>query len=145
MVKNQVALCPTLSAAEATSEYDGWKRGTLPEPKRVTLKRKTFQLALEKGVIICMGGDVGVYAHGENAREMEAMARYGMPPLAVLKSATSINAEVFGYGDKIGHIKSGWLADLVAVNGNPVENISAVRNTVFVMKDGIIYLNHSKN
>ena len=145
MVKNHVALCPTLSAAEATSEYDGWKRGTLPEPNRITLKRNTFQLALEKGVTICMGGDVGVYAHGDNAREMEAMANYGMKPIDVLKSATSINASVFGYGDKIGSIKTGLLADLVAVYGNPAEQITDIRKTMLVMKDGIIYLNNVKN
>ena len=102
-------------------------------------------MALEKGVTICMGGDVGVYAHGDNAREMEAMANYGMKPIDVLKSATSINASVFGYGDKIGSIKTGLLADLVAVYGNPAEQITDIRKTMLVMKDGIIYLNNVKN
>ncbi|MEO8174490.1 MAG: amidohydrolase family protein, partial [Sediminibacterium sp.] len=85
MIKNKVAYCATLSAAEATSEYDGWKKGTLPEPSRITTKRKSFSLALQKGVTICFGGDVGVYAHGDNAREMEAMVAYGMKPIEVLK------------------------------------------------------------
>lgn len=143
MVKNKTAYCPTLSAAEATSEYDGWKRGSLPEPKRVTTKKKSFALAMQKGVTICFGGDVGVYAHGDNAREMEAMVAYGMKPIDVLKSATSVNADVFGYGDRIGRIKKGLLADMVAVNGNPSENISDVRNTVLVMKDGMIYVNNA--
>jgi len=141
MMKNKVAYCPTLSAAEATSEYDGWKRGSLPEPKRVTSKRKSFAIALQKGVTICFGGDVGVYAHGDNAREMEAMVAYGMKPLDVLKSATSVNADVFGYGDKFGRVRKGLLADIIAVNGNPSENISDVRKTVLVMKDGVIYVN----
>jgi imidazolonepropionase-like amidohydrolase len=143
MLKHKTAYCATLSAAEATSEYDGWKKGSLPEPKRITTKKKNFALALEKGVTICFGGDVGVYAHGDNAREMEAMVAYGMKPMDVLKSATSINADVFGYGDKIGRIKKGLLADLVAVNGNPSENISDVRKTVLVMKDGIVYVNNA--
>jgi imidazolonepropionase-like amidohydrolase len=108
MIKNKVAYCATLSAAEATSEYDGWKRGSLPEPSRITTKRKSFLLALQKGVTICFGGDVGVYAHGDNTREMEAMVAYGMKPVDVLKSATSINADVFGYGDKMGRIRKGY-------------------------------------
>jgi imidazolonepropionase-like amidohydrolase len=141
MIKNKVAYCGTLSAAEATSEYDGWKKGTLPEPSRITNKRKTFALALQKGVTICFGGDVGVYAHGDNAREMEAMVDYGMKPLDVLKSATSINADVFGYGDRFGRIKKGLLADMIAVSGDPTVHISDVRKTVMVMKDGVIYLN----
>lgn len=142
MSKNKTAYCPTLSAAEATSEYDGWKKGTLPEPDRVVKKRKSFSLALQKAVIICFGGDVGVFPHGDNAREMESMVAYGMQPLEVLKSATSVNADVFGYGDKIGRIKKGLLADLIAVKGNPAENISDIRNTVLVMKDGIKYVNN---
>ena len=143
MIRYHVALCPTISAAEATSEYDGWKKGSMPDPKRIVTKKKSFALALQKGVTICMGGDVGVYAHGDNAREMEAMAAYGMKPAEVLKSATSVNADVFGYSDKIGRIKKGLLADLIAVEGNPIENISDVRKTLLVMKDGIIYVNNT--
>lgn len=139
MIKNKTAYCATLSAAEATAQYDGWKKGTLPEPQRIVTKRKSFQLALQKGVTICFGGDVGVYPHGDNAREMEAMVEYGMKPIDVLKSATSVNADVFGYGDTIGRIKKGLFADLVAVDGNPAENISDIRKTALVMKNGIIY------
>ena len=139
MIKNKTAYCATLSAAEATAQYDGWKKGTLPEPQRIITKRKNFKLALQKGVTICFGGDVGVYPHGDNAREMEAMVEYGMKPIDVLKSATSVNADVFGYGDTIGRIKKGLLADLVAVDGNPSENISDIRKTALVMKNGIIY------
>ncbi len=83
-----------------------------------------------------MGGDVGVYTHGDNAREMELMVEYGMKPVDVLKSATSINADVFGYGDKIGRIKKGLLADLVAVEGDPSKDVKAVRKVVLVIKDG---------
>ena len=86
-----------------------------------------------------MGGDVGVYTHGDNAREMELMVDYGMKPLDVLKSATSVNADIFGYADKIGRIKKGLLADLVAVQGDPGSNISNCRKVTFVMKDGKIY------
>jgi len=140
MAKNKVAYCATLSAAEATSEYDGWKKGSLPEPEKVVTKKKSFALALQKGVTICFGGDAGVYPHGDNAREMEAMVAYGMKPVDVLKSATSVNADVFGYADKIGRIKKGLQADIIAVVGNPAQNIADIRKTVLVMKDGIIYV-----
>jgi imidazolonepropionase-like amidohydrolase len=86
-----------------------------------------------------MGGDVGVYAHGDNAREMELMVDYGMSAIDVLRSATSINAKAFGYAEKIGSIKKGWLADLVAVEGDPSVDIKAVRQVKLVTKDGKIY------
>ena len=139
MKEKGVALCPTLAAGEAILEYNGWKKGIDPEPARITAKKKSFAAALQNGVVICMGGDVGVFAHGDNAREMELMAEYGMKPLDVLKSATSVNADVFGYADKIGRIKKGLLADLIAVQGDPSTNISDVRKVVFVMKNGTIY------
>jgi imidazolonepropionase-like amidohydrolase len=134
-----VALCPTLSAGEAVLQYRGWRKGVDAEPARITAKKKSFAAALKSGVTICMGGDVGVFAHGDNAREMELMVEYDMPPLAVLKSATSVNADVFGYADKIGRIKKGLLADLIAVEGNPTTNIQDVRNILFVMKNGVVF------
>jgi imidazolonepropionase-like amidohydrolase len=139
MIKNKTAYCPTLSAAEATAGYDGWKKGIDPDTKRIATKKKSFALAIRKGVTICFGGDVGVFSHGDNAREMENMVAYGMKPIAVLQSATSVNADVFGYAGSIGRIKKGLFADLIAVNGDPSTNISHIRSTVIVMKDGIIY------
>jgi imidazolonepropionase-like amidohydrolase len=139
MKEKNVALCPTLAASNAIMEYRGWKKGIDAEPASITNKRRSFQLALKAGVTICMGGDVGVFRHGDNAREMELMVEYGMKPIDVLKSATSINTDVFGYSNKIGRIKTNLFADIIAVQGNPVENISAVRNVTFVMKDGVIY------
>lgn len=140
MKQKGVALCPTLSAAEATAQYSGWKKGIDAEPGRITAKKKTFQSALQNGVTIVFGGDAGVFAHGDNAREMELMVNYGMKPVDVLRSATSVNADVFGYANKIGRIQKGLLADIIAVNGNPLDNISAIRNIQFIMKDGKIYL-----
>jgi len=107
--------------------------------KRIATKKKSFQTALKAGVTISMGGDVGVFTHGDNAREMELMVEYGMKPSDVLKSATSINADVFGYGGKIGRIKKGLLADIIAVQGDPSIDIKAIRNIRFVMKDGKMY------
>jgi imidazolonepropionase-like amidohydrolase len=145
MKEKSTALCPTLAASEAVAQYRGWKKGIDPEPDRVAIKRKSFALALKAGVTICMGGDVGVFTHGDNAREMELMVDYGMTALAVLRSATSINASVFGYGDKIGSIKKGLLADLVAVEGDPSSDIHLVRKVVFVMKDGKVYKQVASN
>jgi imidazolonepropionase-like amidohydrolase len=138
MKEKNVALCPTLSAGESILQYDGWKKGKDPEPQRITDKKKSFALALKTGVKICMGGDVGVFAHGDNAKEMELMVEYGMKPIDVLKSATSVNADIFGYADKIGRIKPGLFADLIAVETDPSTNINSIRNIKLVMKDGQI-------
>lgn len=139
MKEKNIALCPTLAAGDAVLQYRGWKKGTDPEPLEIAAKRKSFQNALQAGVTICMGGDVGVFSHGDNSREMELMVEYGMKNLEVLKSATLVNANVFGYANKIGRIKKGLSADIIAVGGNPVESIKALRNVVFVVKDGKVY------
>jgi imidazolonepropionase-like amidohydrolase len=141
MKEKHVALCPTLAAGEAILQYNGWKKNIDPEPARITAKKKSFQSALKNGVTICMGGDVGVFTHGDNAREMELMVEYGMKPLDVLRSSTSVNADVFGYGEKTGRIKKGLLADIIAVKGDPSKTISDVRNLILVMKEGKIYVN----
>lgn len=138
MKEKDVCFCPTLAAGDATSQYKGWKKGQEPEPERIQLKRKSFKEALATGVKICMGGDVGVFPHGENAREMEMMVAYGMKPINVLQSSTSINAEVFKLKD-LGNIKTGYLADIIAVQGEPEKQISSLKNVIFVMKNGIIY------
>jgi len=139
MKEKNVALCPTLAAGDAIQQYRGWKKGTDPEPQSIVNKKKSFQLALKSGVTICMGGDVGVFTHGDNAREMELMVEYGMKLLDVLKSATSTNADVFGYGNKIGRIKKDLFADLIAVDGDPSIDIKITRKIKLVIKDGVIY------
>lgn len=137
MKEHNVALCPTLAAGEATSTYKGWKKGVDLEPDRIKQKHISFTNALKAGVTICMGGDVGVFTHGDNAREMLLMVEYGMKPLDVLRSATSVNAQVFGLNN-LGNVKDGYLADLVAVQGNPMEDIKAVKAVKMVMKDGVV-------
>ena len=139
MKEKNVAFCPTVAAGDAYEQYAGWKKGIDPEPQSIINKRKTFQLALQSGVTICMGGDVGVFTHGDNAREMEMMVDYGMKPIDVLKSSTSINADVFGYGDKIGRIKKDLFADIIAVEGDPSSDIKNIRKIKLVIKDGVIY------
>lgn len=131
-----VTLCPTLAAADAVARYGGWN-GADPVPPSVALSRKAFALAVKSGVSICVGGDVGVYAHGDNARELELMVAGGMKPLDVLVAVTSGNAKAFGLADR-GTIKPGFRADLVAVKGDPSSDISATRWVRLVMKDGRI-------
>jgi imidazolonepropionase-like amidohydrolase len=140
MKEKGVALCPTLAAGDAVSQYNGWKKGTDPEPARIKLKHETFKTALAVGVTICAGGDVGVFAHGDNVRELELMVEYGMLSLEVLKSSTSINAKVFDL-DSLGGIAPGLKADILVVQGNPIKRISDLRKVLWVMKDGVIYKN----
>ncbi|HSR39700.1 MAG TPA: amidohydrolase family protein, partial [Phnomibacter sp.] len=136
MKEKGVAFCPTLAATESVTKYRGWQKGTGSQPEGITYTKKTFAAALKSGVTIVMGGDVGVFAHGDNAMEMELMVEYGMPALQVLRSATSVNADVFGIADKVGRIRSGLLADLLVVDGNPAENIANIRRVEKIMKDG---------
>lgn len=139
MVEHKVALCPTLAAGDAIAQYSGWVKGVDPEPPRIRQKRQSFKAALAAGVTICFGGDVGVFPHGDNVRELEMMVDYGMSAGDALRSATSVNADVFHIADKVGRIRPGLLADIIAVHGNPESNISALRDVRLVMKDGVIY------
>ena len=134
MAKNKTALCPTLAAGDAIARYRGWN-GQEPAPTGVQQDRAAFALALKAGVPMCMGGDVGVFAHGDNAREMLLMAGAGMANAAVLTAATAGNARYFALADR-GRIAPGLLADLIAVAGDPVADLQTVRNVQFVMKGG---------
>jgi imidazolonepropionase-like amidohydrolase len=137
MVEHHVALCPTLAAGDATAQYAGWKKGQQPEPEGVVKKRASFQAALKAGVTILSGSDVGVFPHGDNARELELMVAYGMAPANALKAATSVAGRVLHM--EIGSVKPGWFADLIAVDGDPAREVAALRRVRFVMKAGKIY------
>ncbi|HJP94535.1 MAG TPA: amidohydrolase family protein [Pyrinomonadaceae bacterium] len=124
MKERGIALCPTLAIASGAN---------------VERKRAAFRAALDAGVTIASGSDVGVFAHGDNARELEAMVNFGMPLIDVLRSATSVDARVLHMADKIGSIKPGLLADVIAVEGDPTKDVGALRRVRFVMKGGVIY------
>lgn len=138
MKQRGVAFCPTLSATESNTRYRGWKKGVDPDPANIVQKKAMFKLALASGVTICNGSDVGVFSHGTNALELELMVEYGMTPLAALKAATSVNARLVHRESELGRIAPGLLADLVAVEGNPLQNISALRSVRLVVKGGTV-------
>ncbi len=138
MRERGVALCPTLSATESTQRYRGWRKGTDPAPPAVQQKRAMFRAAMAAGVTICNGSDVGVFAHGDNALELELMVEYGMAPLDALRAATSVNARLLHREQELGRIAPGLLADLVAVSGDPVARIGALRDVRLVLKGGAV-------
>ena len=139
MKEHNVTYIPTVSAVDVISQYRGWKKGVTEPPANVINKRKSFKEAIASGVAIGMGGDVGVFPHGENASEMELMVEYGLPVIEALKAATSINSRAFHLDDKLGFLKQGFLADVVVVSGDPSKNISDVKKVKFVMKEGVVY------
>jgi imidazolonepropionase-like amidohydrolase len=128
MKEHNVAFCPTLTTSITLS-------------RDLDRKRAVFKAALAAGVRIASGSDVGVFAHGDNGRELEAMVDFGMSPIDALRSATSIDARVLHMENKIGRVKDGLLADLIAVEGDPTRDISAVRRVKFVMKGGTVFQN----
>jgi imidazolonepropionase-like amidohydrolase len=141
MAERGVALCPTLAAGDATSQYAGWKKGVDPEPARLRAKRASFAAAMAAGVTICNGSDVGVFTHGDNARELLLLVDYGMTPVQAMKAATSVTAKVLGWSERVGAIRPGLLADLVALDGDPTRDIAATKRVKFVMKGGETFRN----
>lgn len=136
MKQRGVALVATVAAGDAVMQYGGWKKGTGPEPARITSKRASVRAAIDAGVTIANGSDVGVFAHGTNARELLLMVEYGLTPSQVLVSATSTAAKVLDMQDRIGTVAVGMLADLIAVDGDPTRDITAVERVRYVLKDG---------
>jgi len=139
MKDKNVALCPTVAAGYSIAVYNGWNPKGDKTPKRITQKIKSFKEALKARVIIIGGGDVGVFAHGNNVLELEMMSQYGMSNLEILKSVTSTSAQVLEM-PKVGFLKSGNFADIVVVNGNPLKNIHNLRQIRMVVKNGKIVL-----
>jgi imidazolonepropionase-like amidohydrolase len=98
-----------------------------------------FKLALAAGLPIGFGTDSAVIPHGQNARELAVRVRLGEPPMAALVSATRVNAEILGWSDRVGTVEPGKWADLIAVPGDPLQDIALMERVAFVMKGGVIY------
>jgi imidazolonepropionase-like amidohydrolase len=135
MASRGVVLCPTLAAAVSIARYGGWRPGE-PDSPRIASSRAAFTRALRAGVTIACGSDVGVFSHGDNALEIELMAAWGMDNAAALRAATSTAAKVLGRDDSLGRVAPGFLADLVALRGDPLADPSALRHPVLVIQEG---------
>ena len=137
---------PTITAGKAVAE-NAKIEGFYPEiivPKALEIGPKiqsTFAKAYKRGVPIAFGTDAGVFPHGLNAKEFGYMVEVGMPAMEAIQSATVTNAKILGLGNQLGQIKPNYIADIVATDTNPLEDISAMERVQFVMKEGKIYKN----
>jgi imidazolonepropionase-like amidohydrolase len=139
MKEHGTFLCPTVAAGASLLEQRSAYRRGQPLPPTLRAKQASVKAALDAGVVICNGSDVGVFSHGDNARELEILVQYGLTPIRALLAATSVNADMLNMKDRIGMIRPGLLADLVAVAGDPTQDIAALRQVRLVMKNGVVF------
>lgn len=144
MAQRGTVFVPTIAATEAIARYRGWLPGTA-EPPTLVRKREAFAAALAAGVTIANGSDAGVFAHGENARELELLVACGMTPQAALVAATATAARVLRADGELGVLAAGTAADVIAVSGDPTREVRALRDVVLVMARGEVAEGMARN
>ena len=139
MREKQIFAVPTFTIAEYFADHARSPEAATREHRMLDLHAAEFKRQLAAGVPFAMGSDVGPFPHGTQAREFVLMVKYGMSPLAAIQAGTINGAKLLGWPDKIGVLKPGYAADIVAVPGNPLDNIAVLEKVSFVMKAGTVY------
>ena len=139
MHEKQIYAVPTFTISEYFADHASSPRAAARERALQDYHAAQFKLQLAAGVPMAVGSDVGPFPHGTQARELVLMAQYGMAPVAVLQADYLNGAKLLGWDGKIGELKPGYFADVIAVPGNPLEDISVTQKVKFVMKDGVVY------
>jgi imidazolonepropionase-like amidohydrolase len=139
MREKEIFAVPTFTIAEYFAAHAASEKAAATERAGMEYHGKQFRRQILAGVRFVMGSDVGPFPHGTQAREFELMVKYGMAPLAAIQAGTLNAARLLGWGDQLGQLKSGYLADIVAVPGDPLKDVTTLKRVRFVMKDGVVY------
>jgi imidazolonepropionase-like amidohydrolase len=139
MKEKGIYAVPTFAIAEYFMEHAGSEAGSAQRKRSLEFHGQEFKKQLAAGVPMAMGSDVGPFPHGTQAREFELMVKYGMKPADALRAGTVNGAKLLGWEGQIGALKKGYFADIIAVEGNPLEDARVLQNVSFVMKSGVVY------
>ncbi len=139
MRENQIFAVPTFTITEYFADHAATPEAAARERQLLDLHASEFKRQLAAGVPIALGSDVGPFPHGTQAREFVLMVKFGMSPLSAIQAGTVNGAKLLGWQDKIGLLKPGYAADIIAVPGKPLDDITALQRVSFVMKNGVIY------
>jgi imidazolonepropionase-like amidohydrolase len=138
MKQKHIPAVPTFAVMEYFANHAATPAEAIRERAMLDFKVKEFKREVAAGIPFAVGSDVGPFPHGTQGRELALMVEYGMTPLAVLQADLLNGAKLLGWGGQIGQLKPGFYADIIAVSGNPLEDISAVERVRFVMKGGMV-------